>query len=223
VKAATAALAVAAHSVPPGLAAQSARARAPPSSAPATVGVAAPRPTAATPPRTSNRSPTARDAYPRLLPGARSPNVAHRANVGPPGAYRPIGTTIASLPGAHTRVRHGAAWYYYCLGTFYSRSAAGYEVVAAPVGATVNSLPAGAEAIEIGGRLLHYYDGEFYAAGRRAGTYVTVAAPEGAIVGHLPHDAVEVVVRDLVYFRARGVFYLAVRRDGLTEYVVSSP
>lgn len=210
--------------VPATSAAQSTGARATPPRSPATVGAVAPRPAAGTPPRTNHRPASAREARPGLLlPGARPANVAHRPNVGPPGAYHPIGTTIRSLPGAHTRFRLGAAWYYYCLGTFYHRSTRGYEVVEAPAGATVGSLPAGAEEIEIGGRILYYYDGEFYAAGRRAGTYVVVAAPDGAIVGHLPHDAVEVAVRGTTYFLARGVYYLPVRRGGLTEYVVSSP
>lgn len=210
--------------IPSSASAQSSGARATPPRSPATVGVVAPRPAAGTPPRTNHRPPSARDARPGLLlPGSRPANVAHLPNVGPPGAYTPIGTTIPSLPGAHTRLRFGAHWYYYCLGTFYSRTSGGFQVVAAPVGGTVASLPADAEEIEVGGRVHYYYDGEFYTAGRKAGTYVVVSAPLGAIVGHLPHDAVAIDVRGTTYFLARGVTYLPVRRAGLTEYVVSSP
>lgn len=117
----------------------------------------------------------------------------------------------------------GGNVFYYCLGAFYARHVAGYELVGAPIGAVVRSLPSDAERLELGGRTLYYHEGVFYETGRRRGEYVVVAAPIGAVVGHLPPDAVEVRIDDTLHYAARGVYYLPVRREGELSYVVVGP
>lgn len=194
--------------------AQAGRARATPPSAAARTGAVAPRP--AIPAEHEPRIRAGRSATgARTAPGTR-PNVAHGPNVGD-------GPIVRHLPGPFTRLRVHGAVFYYCLGSFYTRHANGYQVVTPPEGTVVRSLPHGHETIEFGERTLYYFDGVFYEEGRRRGEYIVVRAPVGAVVGHLPGDASEVRVGDQLYYRARGVYYLEVRRGGRVAYVVTPP
>ncbi len=198
----------------PPVAAQAGSARATPPSTPATTGAVAPRPAmpADHEPRTrAGRSLTGT----RAVPGAR-PNIAHQPNVG-------SGPIVRHLPGPFTRLRVHGAVFYYCLGTFYTRHADGYQVATPPEGTVVRTLPSGHETIELGERTLYYYDGVFYEEGRRRGEFVVVRAPVGAVVGQLPRDASEVRIGDQLYYHARGIYYLTIRRDGETAYVVTTP
>lgn len=194
--------------------AQAGAARATPPTTPATTGAVAPRPAIPSEhePRTrAGRSLTGT----RAAPGIR-PNVAHPPNVGG-------GPIVRHLPGPFTRLRVHGAIFYYCLGSFYTRDADGYELVTPPEGTVVRSLPRGYETIELGERTLYYFDGVFYEAGKRRGEYVVVPAPVGAVVGHLPRDAAEVRVDGQLYHYARGVYYVELRRRGELAYVVTRP
>lgn len=213
-------VALAAFAVPATASAQAGRAtpagaRATPPHSPATIGVVAPRP------------PAASDHEPRLRPGRSLtagrtalgglPNVARSPNTAAPG------TRVRHLPGPFTRFRHGGRIVYYCLGGFYVNDPGGFAVVEAPTGAVVHSLPPGYERLEVGGEIFYFYDGVFYAPGGRAGEYVVVPAPVGAVVSELPHEAVEVVIGGRRLFRARGVYYLSVRLEGRISWVVTVP
>ena len=109
--------------------------------------------------------------------------------------------------------------YHYEEGTYYIKTADGFEAVQAPVGAQVAEIPKESAKVEVSETVNnYYYGGAFYE--KNAEGYIVVPATAGTIVPNLPEGGEETKIGDQTYVQFGDTYYQPIQVDGKDMYEI---